>query len=445
MSGDRDSFSGKIGFILTAAGAAVGLGCFWRFPNLVSQYGGGLFIILYTVLLVTIGVILLAAEIAVGRITGTGALGAFKAINNKFGFVGYLCLVVCLLIQPYYTVLAAHTAKYAFMFTTGQIDVIAETGYYTEFTSTIVEPIVWTLILTVLVGVIVFLGVRKGLERACKILLPAEAVLLVSVVIYCLTIPGALDGLYYYICPDFTKLNGEIILAALGQVFYSLTIGFGIMLTLGSYMSKKTNLVSSVLSTGFFTLFMSIIAGMLIIPATFMYTGGNPELLGSGSVFASLPQIFEAIPYGTVVGAVFFILLCFAAVTSNITSLEMLVASVKDKFGISRAKSVIIMSVYTLALAIPISLGYNVLDWINFRGMNLLEIFDYVSGTLLLPITALFICILAGYFADGNKILNEIKLSSKFKHDKLFTVMIKYICPTAIILILIYGVVGSYL
>ncbi|MDO5845961.1 MAG: sodium-dependent transporter [Methanocorpusculum sp.] len=443
MTEDRGSFSGGIGFILTAAGAAIGLGCIWRFPYLTAQYGGGIFIIIYLALLATLGVTLLTAEIAIGRKTGTGVLGAFAKLNPKFAFLGYLCLLVPLLVQPYYAVLSGWILKYAVAFTAGSGADTLASGYYPAFISGI-EPLFWMGIMVLATGLVVLLGVRNGVERACKILMPVEVIIVIILAVYCLTLPGALDGLGYYLYPDISELSADGVLAALGQVFYSLSIGFGIMLTFGSYLSRKVDIVFSAKTTSFFTLIVALISGLLIIPASYLVTNGNPAALSSGSMFESLPVVFTSIPFGLWMGAAFFILLTFAALTSNICALEVMVAALKDRFGISRTKGVIIMSVYTFAVAVPIALGYGLLDFIDINGMKLLEIFDFTSGTLLLPIVALVTCILVGYFVKPQVILDEIKLFSRFKHDRYFLFMIKYFIPVCISIILIYGLLSLF-
>ncbi|MDO5844277.1 MAG: sodium-dependent transporter [Methanocorpusculum sp.] len=442
-SEERGSFSGKLGFILTAAGAAIGLGCIWRFPYLTAQYGGGIFILIYLLLLATLGITLLMTEIAIGRKTGTGVLGAFAKLNKKFTFLGYLCLLVPLLIQPYYSVLGAWITKYAVTFATGGGAETASAGYYTSFIAS-TEPVIWVIIFVIATGLVVLLGVRNGVERACKILMPIEVILLIILAVYCLTLPGSLDGLYYYLYPDISNVSAEGILAALGQVFYSLSLGFGIMLTFGSYLSKKVNLTASSVTTGFFTLLVAFIAGSLIIPASYIVTNGNPIALSSGSMFESLPMVFTNMPLGLLMGAAFFILLTFAALTSNICALEVMVAALRDKFGVSRLKGVILMTLYTLAFSIPIALGYGVLSFIDFNGMKLLEIFDFTSGTILLPIVALCTCILVGYFIKSEVILDEIKLFSRFKGDKKYMFMIKYFIPLCIIIIFVYGIVSMF-
>ncbi|HJJ39080.1 MAG TPA: sodium-dependent transporter, partial [Methanocorpusculum sp.] len=239
MSEERDSFSSKIGFVLTAAGAAIGLSCLWRFPYLATENGGGLFILTYIILLAALGVPLLITKVAIGRKTQLGVLGAFKKLNPKFAFVGGLCLMVFGLIQPYYSVLGGEVTKYTFMYFIGQGDTVAQTGYYETFISLIAEPLFWFAVFVILTGIVCLFSLKNGLERVCKYLMPIEAIILVILTVYCLTLPNAIDGLYYYLAPDFTTFSANTILVAMGQVFYSLSLGFGIMLTFGSYLSKK--------------------------------------------------------------------------------------------------------------------------------------------------------------------------------------------------------------
>ena len=445
MSEERDSFTSKIGFILTAAGAAIGLSCLWRFPYLAAENGGGLFILTYIVLLAALGVPLLITKVAIGRKTQLGVLGAFKKLNPKFAFIGGLCLTVFGLVQPYYSVLGGEVTKYTFMYFSGQGDAVAQPGYYESFISLIAEPLFWFAVFVLLTGLVCIFGLKNGLERVCKYLMPIEAVILIALSIYCLTLPNAFEGLYYYLAPDFSTFSLNTILVAMGQVFYSLSLGFGIMLTFGSYLSKKINLVHSSWSAAFFTFFISFIAGSVIIPASFLYTNGNPAALGSGSLFSSLPMVFQTIPFGWIIGAIFFLLLFFAAITSNIAALEVVVAAMKDRFNIKRPVTVLFGTIYTLAIGSIICLGYGPLSWIHIGDLYLLEIFDKVSGDFLLPVIALIVCIMAGYFLKRNVILDELKLFTRFKHDKLYIFMIRYFCPICIIIIFVSNIIGAFL
>ena len=441
----RDSFTGKIGFILTSAGAAVGLGCIWRFPNLASGNGGGLFILTYLVLLAALGIPLMMTEVAIGRKTQSGALGAFKKLNPKFAFLGGMCLLAFGMIQPYYTVIGGEVLHYALLYTSGQGDILMNPEYYSSFLSSPNILIFSFVIFALLTGVVSILGVKKGLERFCKYVMPVMAILLVVLVVYCLTLPNGINGLLYYLTPDFSTFGVNTILSAMGQVFYSLSIGIGTMLTLGSYLDKKTNLVNSTCFTGIFNFSMAVIAGAVIIPASFICTNGNPAILGSGSVFASLPVIFQTIPLGFIIGAVFFILLFMVTLMANLGGLEMFVASMVDRFSMKRSIAVLLGTAYTLLLGTVICLGYGPLSWIQIGGLHLLELFDTVSGNILLPITAFLTCILVGYVIKPWVILDEFKIFTRFKQDKLYIFMIRYFCPICIITIFITNIVGMVL
>lgn len=445
MTGDRESFSGKVGFVLTAAGAAIGLSCLWRFPYLAAENGGGLFILTYIVLLAALGVPLLITKVAIGRKTQLGVLGAFKKLNPKFAFIGGLCLTVFGLIQPYYSVLGGEVSKYTFMYVTGQSSVVNQPGFFDNFISLTAEPLFWFAVFVLLTGFVCLFGLKNGVERVCKYLMPIEVVILVIMSIYCLTLPNAIDGLYYYLAPDFSTFTLNTVLVAMGQVFYSLSLGFGIMLTFGSYLSKKINLINSSWSTGVFTFIISFIAGSIIIPASFLYTNGNPAILGSGKLFTSLPLVFDTLPYGWLVGAIFFVLLFFAALTSNIAALEVVVAAMKDRFGIKRPVTVLFGTLFTLAVGSVISLGYGPLSWIHIGDFYLLEIFDKLSGDILLPIIALLVCIMVGFFLKRNVILDELKLFTRFKHDNLYIFMIRYFCPICIVIIFVSNIIGVFL
>lgn len=440
MSVGRESLSGKLGFILTTTGAAVGLGCLWRFPNLIAEYGGGLFIIVYAILLATIGATLFITETAIGQKTQTGILGAFKKINPKFRFMGGLTLLICFLMHTYCSVIGGQVLSYSALFATGFGESLAQPDFYNSFTQSF-GPLIGVVIYILITSLVVFFGVKKGLERVCKILLPTVLLILIVLIAYCLTLPGAIDGLVYYLQPDFSKFNGELLLAAMGQALYTLSIGIGIVLTLGSYTNKKMDVVNSAYITGLSTLFVAFLSGIFVIPAIYMFTNGHPEIIGSGSIFASLPPIFETMPFGMAIGAIFFILLACAAITSSIASLEVLVLAMEEKFELSRKKAVAIISSIVLVVAIFISLGYGVLSFISFDGMNILEILDHLCGSHLIPISALLMCILVGYCMKSNDLFFELKIFSRYRCDRILRFMIRYVCPVCIVVIFVYGIV----
>ncbi|HJJ84111.1 MAG TPA: sodium-dependent transporter [Methanocorpusculum sp.] len=442
--GERGGFSGSLSFILTAAGTAVGLGCIWRFPYLTAEHGGGIFILCYVAILLTLGITLLAVEFAIGRKTGVGVLDAFGKLNPKFGFLGIICVLVCALSQPYFSVLGSCITKYGFLYLSGEGEAAAEAGFYSTYIASNFEPLLWLVLYIAVAAVIVYFGVQAGIERVCKIVMPIEVFLIAILAIDCLSLPGALDGLVYFLAPNFDNFTPDAVLAALGQVFYSLSLGLGVMVTFGSYLSKKVNVIKSSCSTVFFTFLVSMLAGALIVPASYLYTNGNPAAVGSGGMFESLPMVFDMMPFGTVSGGAFFILLSLAALTSTIAEFEVIVTALKDRLGFSRLKGVIIMSVYTLILGGFISLGYGALNWIQIGDMYLLEFFDFMSGTILMPLMVFFTCILVAYFVKPKVILDEMNLKEKGVIRKGMWVMLKFVCPACIAIIFITNIIGMF-
>jgi len=424
---------------MTAAAAAIGLGCIWRFPTHVAECGGGLYIVLYLLFLALFGIPMLILEFAIGRKTNSGVVRAFADLNPKFKFVGILALLACALIQPFFSVIGGAITKFGFSYLTGQ-------GLNEAFFDNFVygfEPILWVSIFIILTGVIAFFGIQNGIERLCKILLPIEALILVGLAVYVLTIPGIGDGIIYYFTPHLEYLTPYTVLSAIGQVFFSLSLGMGIMLTLGSYTSKKENLKTSAMTTVVSTFLVALIAGLIVVPISFVVTGGDPGIIGSGNMFLSMALLFANMPGGYIIGAAFFILLFFSALLVNVCSLETMVCVTQEKFNWSRFKAVLLLTIATLVVAIPISLHNGVLSDVIIWDMDLLDLFDYVSGTLLLPIVILLTCICVGYCTDSKALIDEIKLSSKFRHEKAYMALIKFVIPIVIIAVFIFGIITA--
>lgn len=441
---ERGLFSSRMGFILAAAGAAVGLGNIWRFPYLAAEYGGGIFLLIYLILVVTLGFTIMITEIAVGRSTGTSVVTTFARLNRKYTFIGYLSLLVPLIILPYYSVIGGWVMKYASVYFTGGADAAATDGFFGGFIALPLEPILWTLIFVALACIVVLFGVEKGIERANKILMPTLILMLIGLTAYCLSLPGGLDGLWYYIYPDFSEFSAETVLAAMVQVFYSLTLGFGVMITYGSYLEKKTDLERSVRTIEIFDTGVAFLAGLLIIPAVFVFSGDSPEALGAGPglMFQALPKVFDMMPFGSIVAAFFFVLVAVAALTSCICMLEVPVAVLGDRFGVSRKMASGLVFLFTMALVVPISLGFSVLDGISLAGMSLLDMFDFFSNSILLPIVALLTCIFIGWIVKPKMVIDEVKRSSPFREERMYEVMVKFIAPICIVEILIYGLLS---
>ena len=442
----RSNFTSKIGFVLAAAGSAVGLGNIWRFPYLAAQHGGGTFLLVYLILAVTFGFALIVAEIAIGRKTGLSAIGAFKALDKRFGFLGVLTSLVPIIILPYYSVIGGWIIKYFVTFISGGAHAAADDSYFTGFIGSPVEPLGWFFLFIALTSVIVLFGVEKGVEKVSKFMMPVLAVLTVGVAIYVITRPGAMEGVVYYLKPNFKDFSPTTILAAMGQLFYSMSLAMGIMVTYGSYMKKDNNLESSVRQIEIFDTAIAFLAGLMIVPAAYMFYGGSTEGLKKGPtlMFVILPKVFEEMPgiMGTVIGVAFFLLVFFAALTSSISLMETVVSIVMDKTKWNRKLTCIVVTVFSLLMGIPSSLGFNIWGHITFlNGLTFLDLFDFVSNSVIMPIVAFFTCVLIGFVVKPKTVADEVKVTDgTFKSEKLFTVMIKWVAPIFILAILVFSV-----
>ena len=445
MTKKRSSFSGKIGFVLAAAGSAVGLGNIWRFPYLAAKYGGGIFLLVYLVLAVTFGFALMTAEIALGRKTGKSAIHAFGDLNKKFGFVGLLASLVPMIILPYYSVIGGWVAKYLTVFVSGGAHAAAQDGFFESFIAQPLEPLGWFLLFIGATAIIVLFGVEKGIEKVSKFMMPVLVVLTIGIAIYSMTMPGAMEGVKYYFLPDFTKFSATTVLAAMGQLFYSMSLAMGIMITYGSYMKKDVSINSSVSQIELFDTGIAFLAGLMVIPAVFSFSGGDETALGKGPglMFITLPKVFDSIPgvMGTIIGALFFILVLFAALTSSISLMETVVSIFRDKFGWGRKLTCLIVAIGSIALGVPSSLGFGVWSHINIGGNTFLDMFDIFSNSILMPIVAFLTCIFIGYVIKPQTLIDEVEEGGKpFKRKGLFTVMIKYVAPICIVLILVSSI-----
>ena len=445
MEKKRSSFTGRIGFVFAAAGSAVGLGNLWRFPYLAAKYGGGIFLLSYVILAVTFGFALMLAEISIGRKTGKSAIEAYGSLNKKWGFLGKLTSIVPMIILPYYCVIGGWVIKYFVTFVSGQGKAAAEANFFTGFISKTGEPIVWLFVYIALTAVVVMLGVEKGIEKFSKVLMPVLVALSLGIAIYTLTLPGAGAGVKYYFMPDFDKFSVMTVLAALGQLFYSLSISMGILITYGSYMPKNTSIEKSVHQIELFDSGIAIIAGLMIVPSVFVFTGGNEDMLqaGAGLMFEMLPRIFSTIPLGNIIGVVFFLLVFFAALTSSISLMETVVSIIQDKVHIKRTTTCLIVVAGCTLFALPSTLGFGLWENIKIFGLNFLDFFDFISNSVIMPIVALLTCIFVGYVIKPKTLSEEIALTGKFKSEKIFTVIIKYIAPVCILAILISSVLNG--
>ncbi len=442
MSEKRSSFTGKIGFVLAAAGSAVGLGNIWRFPYLAAKYGGGIFLLTYILLALTFGFALMCAEIAIGRKTGKSAIGAFKAMDRRFSFIGVLAALVPIIILPYYSVIGGWVTKYITVFVSGQGAAAADPDYFGGFIGGTTEPLVYFLIFMAVTALIVLFGVEKGIEKVSKVMMPLLVVMILGITTYVLCQPGVWPGVKDYLVPDFSEFSVNTVLGAMGQLFYSMSLAMGIMITYGSYMKKDNHIEKSVHQIELFDTGIAILAGLMIVPAAVAFGGGEVNK-GPGLMFATLPAVFDKMPGGHIVGAVFFILVLFAALTSSISLMETIVSIFCDKFHWNRKLTCGIVFLGCLALGLPSSLGFGL--WANVLplGMDLLTFFDFISNSVMMPIVALLTCIFVGYVIKPVALIEEIEQTEKFKAKKLFTVIIKYVAPICIVLILISSVLDG--
>lgn len=441
-------FASKLGFVLAAAGSAVGLGNLWRFPYLAAKYGGGIFILCYLALAITFGFCLLVLEIAIGRKTGKNVIGAFSALSRKFKWLGILALVVPIIIVPYYCVIGGWVTYYIYAFASGNASLIGESASvatsencFNSFISDPYLPLVFFLVFAVITVFVVVFGVQKGIERMSKILMPMLAAIAVGLMIYVLCQPGALDGLKVLFVPNFEDFRFETLLAALGQLFYSMSLAMGIMVTYGSYMKKDGKITSSARQISICDSAFAIVAAVIIIPSIFAYSDNPDQAMaasGPSLMFVQLPAVFNNITGGRWLGMVFFVLVFFAALTSSISLVETIVAVLKSN-GLSRVISCVIVFGIMLVMGTLSSLGYGPLSMINIGGKAILDIFDYVSNSILMPIVAIGTCIVAGYFCDTRILMDEAGLLRKSTRT-YFRIMVRYVAPVCMALILISGI-----
>lgn len=446
--GKRTSFQSRVGFVLAAAGSAVGLGNLWRFPYLAAKYGGGIFLLVYILLAFTFGFALMITELAIGRKTQVSCIGAYKALDKRFGFLGYLSTLVPMIILPYYCVIGGWVVKYLWEFLTGQGEVIAQNSQ-TFFDSFIAvsgsgvgsNPIVWFLLFVVLTATVVLFGVEKGIERVSRWMMPLLVLLSIFVAVFSLTMPGAMVGLRYYLLPDFSKFSTTTVLAAVGQLFYSMSLSMGIMITYGSYMKKEEDLERSVHQIEWFDTGIALIAGLMVVPAVVAFNGGDPESInaGPGLMFVTLPRVFESMKFGGIIGTAFFLLVLLAALTSSISMMETVVSIVRDKLHWNRKRASLLVAGGTALAGLLPCLGYSG-AFQNFLplGMPFLDFFDFISNSVLMPIVAILTCILVGHVLGVSVITEEItREGHSFSKTRLHRVMIRWIAPLLLVAILV--------
>ena len=448
MEKKQNHFSGQLGFVLAAAGSAVGVGNLWRFPYLAAKDGGGLFLIIYFVLVLTFGFTLLTSDIAIGRRTKQSAIGAYTQMRPKWKFLGILTFLVPVLIMTYYAVIGGWITKYAVTYITGQAKAAAGDDYFTSFITSSTSPVVYALIFMGVTAVIVYNGVEGGIERVSKWMMPILLILVVIIAGYSLTLQHTdasgevhtgLQGFLYYLTPNVEGLTVkrflQILLDAMSQLFFSLSVSMGIMITYGSYVKPEVNLNKAVNQIEIFDTGVAFLAGAMIIPAVFVFSGTEGMGAGPSLMFISLPKVFAAMGKpGIVVGILFFVTAIFATLSSCISVLESIVANCMEIFHTGRKKTVLILTAIYLAASAVITLGYSIF-YVEVKLPNgstgqLLDIMDYISNSVMMPFIALLSTILIGWVMTPDYVIDEMERNGeKFRRKKLYRVMIRYVAP----------------
>lgn len=452
----RSTFSGSLGFVLAAAGSAVGLGNIWRFPYLAAKDGGGIFLLCYIILALTFGFALLTTEIAIGRKTGQSPLTAYKLLHPKWGWIGTFASIIPVIILPYYCVIGGWILKYLAAFLTGGASSAVADGYFTGFITSQWSPIIWFVIFLLANTVVVYKGVNHGIERLSKVLMPILLVLIIGIAGFSLTLRHTddngvtrtgLQGLMVYVIPNFEGMTfkkfATVLMDAMGQLFYSISVAMGIMVTYGSYVKKETNLTQSVNHIEIFDTLVAFLAGMMIVPAVYTFMGTEGMAAGPSLMFISLPKVFHAMGgVGTAIGVLFFITVVFAALTSSVSVMEAIVSSAMDGFHMQRKTATIAVTVLAMIAGIVVCLGYNVfyfdLTLPNGSVAQILDVMDYISNYVLMPVVAIASCILIGWVVKPKTILDEITLGGvRFHREKLYVVMVKVVTPIMLLFLLL--------
>ena len=448
MEKKQNHFSGQLGFVLAAAGSAVGVGNLWRFPYLAAKDGGGLFLIIYFILVLTFGFTLLTSDIAIGRRTQKSAIGAYEQMRPKWKGLGILTFLVPVLIMTYYAVIGGWITKYAVVYVSGQASAAAADDYFTSFITSPVSPVVFALLFMGVTALIVYNGVQNGIEKVSRWMMPVLLVLVVVIACYSLTLSHTnadgqvvtgWQGFLYYLTPNLEGLTVQrflqILLDAMSQLFFSLSVSMGIMITYGSYVRPEVDLNRAVNQIEIFDTCVAFLAGMMIIPAVYVFSGTEGMGAGPSLMFVSLPKVFAAMGRaGTAVGILFFVTAIFATLSSCISVLESITANCMEIFHTSRKKTVLVLSVIYLAASAVITLGYSVF-YVEVMLPNgsvgqLLDIMDYVSNSVMMPFIALLSTVLIGWVMTPDYVIDEMERNGEtFRRKKLYRVMIRYVAP----------------
>lgn len=437
----REQWSSNFGFLMAAAGSAVGLGNLWKFPYVVGQNGGGLFILVYTILLVVLGAPILMVEMSIGRSTRLNAFSACEKIKRGWGFTGYAGIIGSFCILCFYGVVGGWVLKYLFRYIFSG-NIIEPNNYFEKFSSSVVEPVVWQLIFCIISIAIVIRGISGGIEKISKVFLPLLGVFLLLIVINSVSLPGSGEGVKFFLVPDFSAVRSindvfDVVLSAMGQVFFSLSLGMGTLITYGSYLSHDSSIQKNAFYIPLFDLIIALLACFAILPAVFSF--GLEPAGGSGLIFQTLPYVFGSMKFGRVFGIIFFMLVFFAAITSSISLIEVIASYFMDTKKWSRKKSCIIPGIVFCEIGILASLSFGVLSEFKIFGQTIFEFLTILADNILMPIGGFFLCILTGYYWGMSEFFKEMSSGGKYKvyFRNILTFLIKYLGPVMIIVIFI--------
>lgn len=438
---ERHSFSGHLGFILAAAGASVGLGNIWRFPYLAAKYGGGIFLIVYIILAASFGYTMIVAETVLGRRTKKSPVGAFKFFSDKKAFAigGWINAIIPMLIVPYYSTIGGWVLNYLFSYLKGDSALVATDDYFGSFISNGFQVECWFLVFALLTIVVILSGVKKGIERVSRIMMPILVVLALLVCIYSVTRPGAIEGVKYFLIPNLEHFSWMTIVSAMGQMFYSLSIAMGILITFGSYMKDDVSIDKATRNVEIFDTGIAIMAGLMIIPAVFAFSGGDSSILKAGPslMFITIPKVFADMGHASFIGIMFFLLVFFAALTSAIALTESAVSTFEDELGWNRKISTLVMFAIMIVLGSLSSLGYGPLANVTIFNMQFLDFFDFLTNSVMMPLAAIAICLYVTYAMGLDAVEDEMtKNGATFKRKKLFNFMIRFVCIIFLLVIL---------
>lgn len=440
----RDGFGSKIGVLAAATGSAIGLGNIWKFPYILGENGGGAFLVVYLICIALIGMPLLLSEFIIGRRGKLNPIGSFNKLSpgKPWWIIGLFSIASAFIILSYYIVIAGWVFAYIYRSLTGNLFNVAcnEIGsYFDNITSAVGEPIFWAFIVLLLTALIIIGGVKNGIEKYSKLLMPILLIILIILMIHSLSLPGSLKGLSFMFNPDFSKLTSKSILTALGHAFFSLSVGMGTMITYGSYISKRENLPKMAVQVSILDTLIALMSGIVIFPTVFAF--GLEPTSGPRLIFITLPIVFQSMQFGEFFETLFFLLIGIAALTSTISILEVIIAFITETYNASRKKAIKISVSIIFLISIPCSLSYGLMKHVTFLGKTFFDILDFTSSNLLLPIGGLFISIFVGFAMKKRDVIDECTNRGRIRIGwlSLFMLCIRIIAPVAIIIVLING------